>query len=279
MLAQGAHGPLKFSLPPSPGEAIRISTLAAAQARARSDAVTVLIDTQDTLTTGQGTGSVDILTDTQGGNVGPYLRDVIQKVRQNWYQLIPESTENRQGNLAIEFAVLKDGRLASMKMVASSGDVSLDRPAWGAITAANPFPALPPEFTDDHLALRFRFFYNPYRTDLNETPATHAVLIKKVANSNPPWYPPKALDAKVEGLVRLQGMIGTNGELKDLKLMEGDKDLGTAAMDAISKWRFHPAKKDGKDIEEQARINVVFRVSGEQVYALVVWPETCCWWK
>lgn len=60
---------------------------------------------------------------------------------------------------------------------------------------------------------------------------------------------------------------------------EGDKYLGAAATDAISKWRFYPAKKDGKPIEEPARINVVFRLNGEQIRARLVWPETCCWWK
>jgi hypothetical protein len=38
-----------------------------------------------------------------------------------------------------------------MKLVASAGDASLDRAAWGGVTASNPFPALPAEFKGDHL--------------------------------------------------------------------------------------------------------------------------------
>ena len=53
-----------------------------------------------------------------------------------------------------------------MRLVASSGDVALDRPAWGSITASNPFPPLPSDFTGPYLALRFRFYYNPDKADL-----------------------------------------------------------------------------------------------------------------
>ena len=109
--------------------------------------------------------------------------------------------------------------------------------------------------------------------DLGQTRLKHAVLVQKSADSNPLQYPRKALDAKVEGLVRLEGMVGTNGQIEDLKAIEGDDDLAAAATTAISKWRFHPAKKDGKQIEDPIRINVVFHLNGEKARAQVVWPE------
>lgn len=115
---------------------------------------------------GRQLGALDILSDTQGVDFGPYLERILQDVRQNWYLLIPESAEMKKGKLAIEFAITKDGQVAGMKLVASSGDVSLDRPAWGSITNSNPFPPLPSDFTGPYLALRFRFYYNPDKSDL-----------------------------------------------------------------------------------------------------------------
>jgi hypothetical protein len=53
-----------------------------------------------------------------------------------------------------------------MALAGTSGDVSLDRAAWGGITASNPFPPLPKEFGGSYLSLRFRFYYNPDRNDL-----------------------------------------------------------------------------------------------------------------
>jgi TonB family protein len=115
---------------------------------------------------GRQQGALDILSDTQGVDFGPYLQRILQNVRETWYHLIPESAEMKKGKLAIEFAITKDGQVADMRMVASSGDVSLDRPAWGSITGSNPFPPLPSEFTGPYLALRFRFYYNPDKADL-----------------------------------------------------------------------------------------------------------------
>ena len=69
-------------------------------------------------------GALDILSDTKGVDFGPYLHDVIQTVRNNWFHLIPESAERKKGKLAIEFAIIKDGQVAGMKLVASSGDKS-----------------------------------------------------------------------------------------------------------------------------------------------------------
>jgi TonB family protein len=115
---------------------------------------------------GRQLGAVDILSDTQGVDFGPYLQRSVQVVRQNWYLLIPESAQMKKGKLAIEFAITKDGQVADMRLVSSSGDVMLDRPAWGSITNSNPFKPLPTEFKGPYLALRFRYFYNPDKSDL-----------------------------------------------------------------------------------------------------------------
>jgi TonB family protein len=115
---------------------------------------------------GRQLGALDILSDTQGVDFGPYLQRILQDVKENWYRLIPESAEMKKGKLAIEFAITKDGQVAGMKLVATSGDTALDRAAWGGITASNPFPPLPTDFGGQYLALRFRFYYNPDKADL-----------------------------------------------------------------------------------------------------------------
>jgi TonB family protein len=113
--------------------------------------------------------NMEILTDTQGVDFGPYLARVVESVRMNWYNLIPEAARSplfKKGVVAVDFYILKDGRVAGMQLEGPSGDVSLDRAAWGGITASNPFPPLPGEFHGPYLGLRFRFYYNPDRKDL-----------------------------------------------------------------------------------------------------------------
>lgn len=115
---------------------------------------------------GRQMGNLEVLSDTMGVDFGPYLQRVLHDVRQNWYNAIPESAQMKHGNLIIEFAITKDGKVAGMKLVNSSGDVPLDRAAWAGITGSDPFPPLPNEFGGQYLALRFRFFYNPTKEEL-----------------------------------------------------------------------------------------------------------------
>ncbi len=115
---------------------------------------------------GRQLGNLEILSDTMGVDFGPYLQRVLHDVKQNWYNAIPESAQMKHGNLIIEFAITKDGKVAGMKLVAPSGDIPLDRAAWAGITASDPFPPLPSEFSGPYLALRFRFFYNPTKEEM-----------------------------------------------------------------------------------------------------------------
>src|SRR5258708_8440319 len=110
---------------------------------------------------GRQTGALEILSDTQGVDFGPYLQRILQEVKDNWYRLIPESAEMKKGKLSIEFAITKDGQFAGMKLVATSGDPPLDRAAWCGITASNPLPPLPPSSKQPYLPLPFPSFYNP----------------------------------------------------------------------------------------------------------------------
>jgi TonB family protein len=115
-------------------------------------------------------GPAEVLSDTMGVDFGPYLQRVVDNVRRNWYAIIPPAAMPpimKQGKLAIEFAILKDGSVAGQRIVAGSGDVALDRAAWGGISSSNPFPPLPTEFGGKYLALRFYFFYNIDKSEIH----------------------------------------------------------------------------------------------------------------
>jgi TonB family protein len=112
---------------------------------------------------------VEILTDTMGVDFAPYMQRVIQAIRENWYTLIPESARSplfKQGDVYIQFVIDKDGKVSGMRLEGPSGDVALDRAAWGGITSSNPFPPLPQQFRGPNIALRIKFMYNPSRSEL-----------------------------------------------------------------------------------------------------------------
>ena len=109
-------------------------------------------------------GNIDIMSDTMGVDFGPYLQRILHDVKENWYNIIPPSAEAplyKKGKVSIEFAILKNGQIAGLRYVNGSGDVALDRAAYGGITASTPFPPLPGEFHGQYLGLRFTFLYNP----------------------------------------------------------------------------------------------------------------------
>jgi outer membrane biosynthesis protein TonB len=67
-------------------------------------------------------GAIDVLSNTQGVNFGPYLKDVKDAVRKNWYRVIPLSVQmGRQGKVSIEFIIRRDGRVKGMTLSSTSG--------------------------------------------------------------------------------------------------------------------------------------------------------------
>ncbi|HLJ86426.1 MAG TPA: TonB C-terminal domain-containing protein [Candidatus Angelobacter sp.] len=115
-------------------------------------------------------GDLEILSDTMGVDFSGYLQRVLFEVRQHWYNQIPESARPplmKKGKLTIDFSILKNGSVSGMRLVSTSGDDALDRPAWGSITGSTPFQPLPSEFGGSFLHLRFTFLYNPDKSELN----------------------------------------------------------------------------------------------------------------
>ena len=115
-------------------------------------------DTKPTLTSG-----VEILTDTQGVDFGPYVRKALAIIKKSWIPLIPEEARppaNMKGETLIRFSILPDGKISAMKLDGSSQHTNIDRAAWGAITGVGQFPPLPSEFKGSHLELRIDFLTN-----------------------------------------------------------------------------------------------------------------------
>jgi TonB family protein len=83
-------------------------------------------------------------------------------------------------------------------------------------------------------------------------------LLYKVA----PKYPPLARAARVQGTVILRIIINKLGEVRDTQLLNGHPMLAPAAVDAVKKWRYIPFESDGKAVEIQTEVQVIFRMAG-----------------
>jgi TonB family protein len=143
----------------TPGDAIRQAARAAAQAPPTFGG-----ELGGGAKNGPGSaGGAEILSDTMGVDFDPYLKRIVYDTERAWWPIIPEIARpplNKQGRVLIRFKIMKDGSVKEMKLEGPSGDVSLDRAAWGGILGASPFPQLPKEFKGPYLELRFYFLYN-----------------------------------------------------------------------------------------------------------------------
>jgi TonB family protein len=108
-------------------------------------------------------GGAEVLSDTMGVDFGPYIQRVVHDTEHSWWPIIPESVRPpllKRGTVGIRFKIMPDGSVKEMILELPSGDVALDRAAWGGITGASPYPQLPRQFHGPYLELRFHFLYN-----------------------------------------------------------------------------------------------------------------------
>lgn len=108
---------------------------------------------------------VELMTDPKGVDFRPYLTQILNAVRRNWYAVIPESARlgMERGRVAIQFIVVKNGDVPKLVIASTSSSQPLDRAAVAGISASLPLPPLPAEFTGDEIKLQFVFLYNMRR--------------------------------------------------------------------------------------------------------------------
>jgi protein TonB len=84
------------------------------------------------------------------------------------------------------------------------------------------------------------------------------LLIRKVT----PTYPALARQARIQGTVVLQALIGKDGAIQNLRVVSGHPMLTGAALDAVKQWRYKPYYLNNEPVEVDTTINVIFSLSG-----------------
>ena len=89
-------------------------------------------------------------------------------------------------------------------------------------------------------------------------PLSAPVPVRKVD----PKYYPAAIADRVEGTVRLTAVIRKDGGVDSVTLLQHlDDRLDQSATEAIDKWRFEPALRDGEPVDVDAVIEIPFRLA------------------
>ena len=100
----------------------------------------------------------------------------------------------------------------------------------------------------------------------NPTPTRPVRVTSSVELAHPisrvdPIYPQLARQMHIQGVVELQGVLGTDGRIHELKVLRGHPLLIKAAVDAVMQWVYTPTVLNGQPVEVQAPIIVTFKLN------------------
>lgn len=96
-------------------------------------------------------------------------------------------------------------------------------------------------------------------TPCDENRVGGEVLAPRLVNRVEPAYPEAARRAHIGGVVVLEGLITTSGDVAELRVLKSvDPLLDAAALRAVQQWRYSPATKDGKPVCVYLTITTTF---------------------
>ncbi|MEO8098337.1 MAG: TonB family protein [Acidobacteriota bacterium] len=84
------------------------------------------------------------------------------------------------------------------------------------------------------------------------------VLAGKLITQVIPRYPDLARRMRISGIVQLLGIVGKDGRVRSLRVIDGHPMLRQAAYDAVSQWIYSPTVLNGLAVEVEAPIEVRF---------------------
>ena len=92
------------------------------------------------------------------------------------------------------------------------------------------------------------------------TPAKESgeVSEKRLIHRVEPEYPPEARAQHIQGSVVLDVQIGGDGAVRNIAVVEGDRSLADAAVQAVRQWRYQPFSVNGQPAEMETRITIRF---------------------
>lgn len=84
-----------------------------------------------------------------------------------------------------------------------------------------------------------------------------ANLVTKVT----PSYPPEAKQARIQGIVHLQALIGKDGHVLELELISGDPLLVPTSIESVKQWVYKPVLLNGNPVEVITQIDINYTLA------------------
>ncbi len=98
-----------------------------------------------------------------------YMRDLQRKIKQHWNV---KSFANKGNRMMVNFKVKRDGAISNLRVIASSGDATVDQAGLKAVQEIGTAPPLPPG-TPEFVTIEFSFNYN-----MGSVESSRAAIVK-----------------------------------------------------------------------------------------------------
>ena len=93
------------------------------------------------------------------------------------------------------------------------------------------------------------------------TAISSGVLASKLVTRVLPQYPDLARKTRTSGVVRLLVVVGKDGRVETVRVLEGHPMLRESAVNAVKQWVYSPTYLSGQPIEVEASIEVNFTLN------------------
>lgn len=80
----------------------------------------------------------------------------------------------------------------------------------------------------------------------------------KLVRQPKPSYPPLAKQARIQGTVKFNAIIGKDGTIQNLTVVSGHPLLVPSALEAVKQWVYQPTLLNGEPVEVVTQIDVNF---------------------
>lgn len=165
-----------------------------------------------------------------------------------------------QSNATTQPSGSQAGQSLTVHRAAPPADASLKSNDADTTDGSTPVLNLPetPVSATNSVAVSSRLYI-----PLPEVPGTSRggnIQIGRLEHKTDIAYPQEATEQRVEGIVKLHIVIGPDGAVRDVTVLNGDSTLAAAASESIREWRYTPTRLDGQPIETEADVTVTFRL-------------------
>jgi TonB family protein len=86
----------------------------------------------------------------------------------------------------------------------------------------------------------------------------------KLINRVQPIYPALARQTGIQGAVKLHAILGKDGSVQQLQVISGHPLLVQASLDAVRQWIYQPTLLEGKPVEVDTEIDVLFQLQQQK---------------